>query len=263
MRIEVKNRDEFIETWNGVRNFLFHPEYFEFKKDFPPVEEVVDILRKDEQARVTIPGDLSEDEKAKLAAEFRELPIESVIDRPFALAHFFLHNFYGPGKFLHDFQEKVMIPWRTFLASAGFTWQRCYPIIFISGRNCHSSYHMDNSHVVAWQIWGVKTFNAFQNPSHYAPLDTCVNNPGSLRSVNGPPDHSPDDVLSYRMEKGALLWNQILTPHWVPADDGVAMSVNISHGGIRFGGQFSPNEAILRKRWEDHPDEAWLVDTRY
>lgn len=263
MQIVVKNIDEFLQNWNGQRNFLIHPDYFEFKMDFPPIEEVVDVLRRDEQARVNIPGDLTDGEKETLAEEFRILPIDQVIDRPFSLAHFYLENFYGPGKFLNDFQEKVMIPWRTFLSSAGFTWQRCYPIIFISGRNCSSSYHMDTSHVVAWQVWGVKTFNAFKNPSDYAPLDIAVNKPKSLRRVNGPPDHEPEDVLSYRMEKGDLLWNQLLTPHWVPAGDEVAMSLNISHGGIRHSGQFSSNESALRERWKQHPEEAWLVDTRY
>jgi hypothetical protein len=174
-----------------------------------------------------------------------------------------LQNFYGEGQFLKDFQRKVMIPWRSFLASNGFTWQRCYPIIFISGKHCHSSYHMDTSHVVAWQIWGVKYFNAFKNPYKYAPLDVAVNNRETLRRPYGPPDHEPDDVLSYKMEKGDLLWNQILTPHWVPAGDSVAVSVNISHGGISYGGKFCPNETALRKRWETHPGEAWLVDTRY
>jgi hypothetical protein len=263
MRIEVKHLEALVEHWNGQRNFLIHPELFEFNKEFPPAEEVVDILRKDKNARVTIPGDLKDDEKEQLAQEFRDLPIEKVIDRPFNLAHFHLQNFYGPGQFLNDFQEKVMVPWRTFLSSAGFTWQRCYPIIFISGRNCSSSYHMDTSHVVAWQISGVKTFNGYKNPRDYASLDDAVNNRDALRSVNGPPDHNPDDVLSYRMEKGDLLWNQLLTPHWVPAGDEVAVSVNISHGGISQGGDFSPNETALRKRWEDHPKEAWLVDTRY
>ena len=38
------------------------------------------------------------------------------------------------------------------------------------------------------------------------------------------------------------------------------MSVNISHGGVQHGGLFCPNEQVLRRRWEDHPDEAWLVE---
>ena len=263
MQIIVKNTTEFKAYWNGLQNFLIAPECISFQKEFPPIEEVVDILRKDPQVRITIPGDLSEEEKKEQTESFKSDPIEEVINRPFNVAHFYLQNFYGPGLFLHDFQEKVMIPWRTFLSSAGFTWQRCYPIIFISGKNGSSSYHMDTSHVLAWQICGTKFFNGYKDSYKYSPLDDAVNNRESLRRLNGPPEHDPEDVLSYPMEKGALLWNQLLTSHWVPAGDEVAMSVNISHGGVSYGGEFCPNEVALRKRWEAHPDEAWLVDTRY
>ena len=79
--------------------------------------------------------------------------------------------------------------------------------------------NMDTSHVVAWQIWGIKYFNAFRDPYKYAPLDVAVNNRETLRRPDGPPEHEPDDVLSYKMEKGDLLWNQLLTSHWVPAGD--------------------------------------------
>ena len=82
--------------------------------------------------------------------------------------------------------------------------------------------------------------------------------------LKSPPDHAPDDVLSYFMEPGAMLWNQLLTPHWVEGGrNDIAVSVNISHGGIQHAGQFCPNEQVLRKHWEDHPDEAWLIDQRY
>ena len=43
----------------------------------------------------------------------------------------------------------------------------------------------------------------------------------------------------------------------------IAVSINISHGGLAYQGRFCPNEQVLRARWEEHPDEAWLVDERY
>lgn len=278
----VKTVDELRRRWNGVQNFLIDPELFRFEMDFPPAEEVVDILRRDPDARrtanvpvlghqaeaarslqVQIIGDFSHEEQEERTQAFRTSPIEDIVDSAFTLSHFKLSNFYGPGQFLEEFQDRVMIPWRTFLSSAGLTWQRCYPIIFISGRNRSLPYHVDNSHVVAWQIWGVKTFNAFRNPTHYAPLDDCVNRPEQIQRADGPPDHDPEDVLSYRMEKGDLLWSEPLTPHWVPAGDEIAMSVNISHGGIQYRGELCPHEVALWKRWKEHPEEAWLVDTRY
>ena len=155
-----------------------------------------------------------------------------------------------------------MVPWRTFLASTGLTWMRGYPIIFISGKRRRSQYHVDISHVVAWQIHGVKTFHGFNEPSKYAPIQHVVDNRGEYRSTLPPEGIDPDDVLSYPMEPGDVLWNQLLTPHWVTGtDDEIAVSVNISHGGVQYGGRYCPNEQVLRKRWEDHPDEAWLVET--
>ena len=54
------------------------------------------------------------------------------------------------------------------------------------------------------------------------------------------------------MDPGNLLWNQILTPHWVDASaDGIAISLNISHGGIMRNGEYAPNEKVLR---EHNPD---------
>ena len=264
MQTIVRTVEEFQANWNSERNFLFHPDLIRFDLELPPAEEIVDQLRKDPKSRVQVIGDYPEEERSAREDAFRSAPLESVVDSAFTISHFHLSNFYGPGGFLEEFQAKVMVPWRAFLAGSGFTWQRCYPIIFISGKNCSSSYHVDVSHVVAWQVWGTKIFNSFQNPTYYAPVDVCVNSPTTIRRPDGtPPEHNPDDVMTYRMEKGDLLWNQILTPHWVPAGDDIAVSVNISQSGISFGGQFSPHEQVLRERWEEHPEEAWLVDRRY
>ena len=51
--------------------------------------------------------------------------------------------------------------------------------------------------------------------------------------------------------------------HWVDSEDEVAVSMNISHGGLAYQREFCQNEQVLRKRWEDHPDEAWAADDRY
>ena len=40
-----------------------------------------------------------------------------------------------------------------------------------------------------------------------------VDNRGEYRSTLPPDGIDPHDVLSYPMEPGAVLWNQLLTPH--------------------------------------------------
>ncbi len=258
----ARTPEDFLSVWSDRRNFLIGPKLIAFDTPMPSAEEIVDILRKNPDSRVQFLGMDDGDEKDKLIEKFKTAPLEEIVDLPFSLANFFLHNFYGKGGFLHDFQKDVMIPWRTFLSSVGLTWQRCYPIFFISGKNCSSTYHVDVSHVVAWQVHGVKVFNGFGDPEGHAAVQDIVDNRGDYR-VEVPPGFDPDLILTYRMEPGDILWNQLLTPHWVDSEDEMAVSLNISHGGIAYQKEFCPNEQILRKRWEDHPEEAWLVDERY
>ncbi|MBT3601709.1 MAG: YdeI/OmpD-associated family protein [Candidatus Latescibacteria bacterium] len=264
MQLTAKTSDDFYNLWHQDLNFMLDSELCAFEMEMPSAEEIVDVLRKDPDARVQFLSDeLSEFEQNALAEEFKSAKIEKAAEMSFALAHFYLRNFYGVGQFLQDFQKKVMIPWRMFLTRLGFTWQRCYPIIFISGKGCSSTYHVDISHVLAWQVHGTKHFNGFQKPEEVLPIDKAVNERNDIRQ-NTPPEHDVNDVLPYAMQPGDLLWNQLLTPHWVVAgDDEIAVSVNISHGGVSYAGAFCPREHALRKRWEIHPDEAWLVDERY
>jgi hypothetical protein len=253
---------DLLSVWNDRRNFLIGPELFSFDAELPSSEEIVDILRKHPDSRVQFLGMEDGAENNALIEKFKSAPLEQVIDLPFSLANFFLHSFYEPGAFLQNFQRDVMIPWRTFLSSTGLTWQRAYPIFFISGKNCSSTYHVDVSHVVAWQVHGVKVFNGFKDPEDQAAVQHIVDNRNEYR-YEMPPGADPERVLTYRMEPGDILWNQLLTPHWVDSENEIAVSINISHGGIAYRQEFCPNEQILRNRWVDHPADAWLVDKRY
>lgn len=261
--VTARSPEDFLHLWKETRNFLLGPELIQFDMEFPDAEQIVDILRKHPDAKLGSNRLDDEAAEADLVEKLRNAPLEQIVDLPFNIAMFELHNFYGEGQFLREFQERVMIPWRTFLASSGLTWQRAYPIIFISGKGCSSTYHVDISHVLAWQIHGTKTFHGFRDPNAYGPIQHVVDHRDEY-PLKSPPDHAPDDVLAYFMEPGAMLWNQLLTPHWVEGGrNDIAVSVNISHGGIQHAGQFCPNEQVLRKHWEDHPDEAWLIDQRY
>jgi hypothetical protein len=259
----ARTTEQFLTHWDDSRNFLLGPELIGFDMELPAVEEIVDILRADEKAKINFFETEDEAEVEALRQKFRTAPLEQVIDLPFNLSHFDLNHWYGQTQFLADFQRQVMIPWRTFLSATGLTFMRCYPIIFISGKRRSSQYHSDNSHVVAWQTHGTKTFNGFKDPDKYASARDLVDKKVKPSSLP-PADIDPDDLLPYRMEPGTILWNQLQTPHWVTGcSDEIAMSVNISHGGVQHLGQFSPNEIVLRERWKDHPEEAWLIDERY
>jgi len=261
----ARSTEEFLAHWDDTRNFLLDPELIAFDMDLPPAEQIVDMLRTDEKVKINFFEAEDEHEMEDLRQRFRTAPLEQVIDLPFNLSHFDLQRWYGPGQFLAEFQRQVMIPWRTFLSVAGLTFMRCYPIIFVSGKRRNSQYHADISHVVAWQTHVVKTFHGFKDPDKYAPIQDVVDNRSTYGGSNLPPEGIDlQDILSYRMEPGTLLWNQLQTPHWVTGtDDEIAVSVNISHGGVQYRGQFCPNEQVLRARWKENPDEAWLIDERY
>src|SRR5690606_14304372 len=109
-----------------------------------------------------------------------------------ALAHFKLQKFMGPGQLLEGFEEQVMQPWMKALHEAGFTWNRCYPILFMSGPNCATNYHMDYSHVMAWQTHGTKLFSGLKDPQRWAPLETRIH----AKGIERPEGIAEEDALT-------------------------------------------------------------------
>ncbi|MCF7689868.1 MAG: hypothetical protein K9N01_16375 [Cephaloticoccus sp.] len=250
----VNTWHEFQQRWAGARNFLMAGECVPFAFTVPSLAQVVAELREDPDARIT-PGTRSDRlELTDVAAQFRAMPLTQALKASFGLAHFSLARFDAPGRFLHGFKAGVLDPWQAALRAAGFTFERCYPIVFISGRGCATNYHMDLSHVLAWQIYGTKRFCGLQDPDRWAPRETRVNyKPAEFRRPAG---LSEADALCFNMKPGDVLWNALLTPHWVEAGDEVAMSINLSHGGIRFRGELCPHERELEEHRAAHPELA-------
>jgi hypothetical protein len=245
---------EFKMHWNGVHNFLMEGDCIPFSFDVPPIERVIDEMRKDPSSSIG-PGvkgrSLNLD---SIADKFRKLPIDKAMMSQFSLAHYRLSQFDAPGKFLYGFETRVLQPWQEALKAANFTWTRCYPIVFISGAHCATNYHMDFSHVLAWQIHGTKRFCGLIDPDRWAPRDVRLSyDPARLPM---PEAITPAHSLCYEMKPGDVLWNCLLTPHWVEASDQVAMSINISHGGLRLNGCLCPFEQELEEFRQANPDAA-------
>lgn len=263
MHATAKDWTDLTARWAGPRNFRLAPSLIDFDFAFPPIEQVIDEMRRDDDASIKSGLKASRLElAAQPAAQFRQLPIEQLMERPFALAHFNLARFDAAGKFLHGFGARVLQPWEDALRAQGFAWERCYPIVFISGRGSATNYHMDFSHVLAWQIYGTKLFCGLVDPDHWADSAVRLNyQPGELAR---PVDVREEDSLCYDMRPGDKLWNVLLTPHWVEAGDAPAMSINISHGGLRLKGQLSPNEAELEAFRAANPQQAPArIEQRY
>ena len=149
---------------------------------------------------------------------------------------------------LEGLRTQLVEPWAVALQRAGFAFHRCYPILFITnsgGKPAETSYHMDRSHVVACQIHGRKRWTWLRDPSRWADRETRLNH--TAGQLKRPELLSAGDTVTFDMGPGSVLFNKLLTPHWVEAVDGegVAVSLNISHGGLALNGELTRNEAEL------------------
>jgi hypothetical protein len=246
--------DRFGHDWAGVHNFLMAGELLPFAYDFPPLVQLVDELRRHPEVAI---HSGAKDRSLCLddyREQFRQRPVAELLTEPFSLAHYHLSVFDAPGRCLHGFGERVLRPWQAALAAHGFTWDRCYPIIFISGPESATNYHLDFSHVLAWQIYGTKRFCGLREPDRWCPREMRLTY--QPNRYGRPPALADADALAYDMPPGTALWNALLTPHWVESVAGAAMSVNISHGGLRLHGQLCRHEAELEEFRLRHPEVA-------
>ena len=257
MHRTVTTWDEFRDAWDGALNFLMDGEVVPFADfELPPLDRIVSEVRDHPEARI---GPGTKDAVIRLedaSAAFRALPIERALESSFSLAHFHLSALDHPGAALHGIKERVLDPWQDALRENGFTFERCYPIVFISGRDSASNYHMDFSHVIAWQVYGRKRFCGLRDPNRWAPWRTRVTY--KFGELQRPPEvTSEEHALAYEMNPGDVLWNALLTPHWVESMDAEpAMSINLSHGGLRLNGRLCPFEQDLVDYQAANPETA-------
>lgn len=196
---KITTRAEFQRHWGCHLNFLMGGECIPFDFEFPPVESLVEAVRSDPGARILRGKKGDRADERDISEEFRALPLEEAVEGPFQMSHFNLSSFYGQGEILWGLREQVMTPWRNFLREAGFSWRRCFPILFVSGPDSATNYHMDLSQVLALQVCGIKTFSGFMNPSKWVPLRDSVREDFRER-MSKPRDIPPQEVLFLRHE---------------------------------------------------------------
>ncbi|MCX5431573.1 cupin-like domain-containing protein [Streptomyces sp. NBC_00257] len=248
----VTTPDNFTDLWHLPPNF---PLRIRFEYDFPSAADILDQIRNDAQTRFTVLGDDDWQLRMDRTAAFRTAPLPEILTWPFRLVHFNLSRFYDT--VLPGFQDQIVIPWRTALASRGFTWQRLAPILFLSTHGASSTYHNDNSHGLVWQIEGTKTFHSYLAPDQHLSADAAVL---GETTAEDPPAHDPAARQSVPMHPGDQLWSHALTPHWVTTESPLALSVTLAHGGLCHRGRFSERELALRTYWNKNPAEAWTQD---
>lgn len=234
---------DFNARWDGIENFRMAGECVPFEIDLPPLDRIIEEVRLDEKVIIGsgVKGNRMPLEDCK--AQFLARPVAEAMESSFSITHYELARFDKPGSFFHGGFKAIMEPWTSALRREGFTWDRCNPLMFISGIGCATNYHMDYSQVLACQVYGAKRFCGTRDPERWAPKE--VRFTYDPEKVCRPEDITDEDATCYLMEPKDVLWNTLLTPHWVDAGDRVALSVNISHGGLRRHGRLCKNEQEL------------------
>jgi hypothetical protein len=234
----VTEWDAIQQKWNGLQNFALSREIFPYTFRFPPLDEIVDAVRRDEKTQITRGKYADRLDVGDVAADYRALPIEEAVSAPVQLTHYELDRFMGPSQIFHGLDD-VRRGWERSLAERDFTWTRIYPIFFLSGPGRHTGYHIDQSHVLAWQIVGTKRFVWLKDPERWCPPEVRKSLFDSTKIVR-PTELAPDDETGVDMRSGDVLWNTVLTPHWVFATEETAFSINFAHWGLRHRGELAP-----------------------
>src|SRR5690606_12071450 len=105
----------------------------------------------------------------------------------------------------------------------------------------------------------IKHFHGLREPERHQPAQPLVDEPASRSQITLPANLAANDIVSYVMQPGDVLFNHVVTPHWVEAgDDGAAMSINLSHGGLRCNGKLNRRGELLEARFAQKPGERMV-----
>ena len=244
----VTTWDEFRRKWDSRQNFILRGEVFPFQIIPPGAREVVEALRRNEITRILHGRDCSSplDMTLHHFPEFRELSLDDAVSRRAALAHFDLRDFSGSDKPFDEILD-VMEQWYRALADHGFEWSSTQRAIFLSGPHCHTPYHFDSSYVLAWQLVGTKRWSWLKEPERWCGHPVLLEQADRYEIMTKPLDIGPDDIVTADMHPGDVLWNVMLTPHWVDAFDETTYSINLTHFDLRCDGKFSDIDLELQE----------------
>ncbi|MCE9589953.1 MAG: hypothetical protein K8S99_05455 [Planctomycetes bacterium] len=231
---------DFADRWGGVFNFLMAGELVDFFHfDLPPIDQLVDEVRKSEGV-IFRTGAKQDEFVLEQIADARTMPLEKLFERPFVLAHFKIAAALGaPGQVFHGIEERWVQPWRDRLTANGFTFENIFPILFVSGPNSATQYHMDYTHQLAWQRYGTKHFHGLKDPDRWTTHE--LRGKCELKGMKKPQAITAADTYTLVQTPGTMLWNAVTTPHWVETFNEPAATLTLVHAGLRHNGQLCPH----------------------
>lgn len=260
----VTTWEEFRRKWDGRQNLLLRGEMFPHSFTPPGMETVLDEVRKHEKTRIQH-AYLNEQTSFYATKvddffpEFVDLPIEQALKTPAGVANFEARNFAGPGQVLEGINP-ILDDWYHNLSRHGFDYTGTLRVFFYSCARTNTGYHYDDGYVLAWQITGTKRFCWLKEPDKWCPPELRRETANNYKVMRKPEELTPDDVIECEMHPGDVLWNVMLTPHWVYSLDEPTFSINLVHNGLRCDGRVSDigieYDGIVRERARERALQA-------
>jgi len=206
-------------------------EVFPFEVPRPDLYQVVEQARQHPKTRI-----LSGERGDSIALtfqpptiEFSKLRLSEAVKTPIHLSLFELGRLREAGGALAEVIQGVYLPltqlWRTHRVS----WQKVYPILFLSGPNCSTNYHWDPSSVLIVQLHGRKRLHSLKEPGRWCPPEVLAQQHAGMVK---PADMSDEDILVYELEPGDAIWSPCRAPHWLDAYDETAFTLSIAFTDI-------------------------------
>jgi ribosomal protein L16 Arg81 hydroxylase len=126
----------------------------------------------------------------------------------------------------------VYLPLTRLWQARGLTWQRVYPILFLSGPGCSTNYHWDPSSVLIVQLHGRKRFHSLTEPRRWCPEEVlALAKEGMVR----PEGLTAADIQTCELGPGEAVWSPCRAPHWLDAYEETAFTLSIAFTDIQPG----------------------------
>lgn len=261
----VTSWDEFREKWTGDpgrQNFLLRGAMFPFQMQVSPLDEVLQALIENNTTRILKFRDIETTEDGSTLApadsynELRELPRSEMLDAArqpgVAIAHFDACDLAARGQVFAGLNA-TFDQWYAKLEQHGFTYDTSgtQRACFYSAPHTNTSYHFDSSFVLVYQAVGRKCFCWLKDPDRWCSHDVLRQQADHYDLMVRPKGITPDDVIECEMGPGDVLWNVMLTPHWVYSLDEPTYSFNLTHFDLACEGELSPiGQALVQLRKE-------------
>ncbi len=249
----ITDWQQFRQHWGGLHNFLLDGDLIaDFNYPLPPLERIIEDVRTAPGAfvRSGLKGDAFD--LIDIKTDFCKLPLTEALHSRFVLAHFRLHpTLSGKGQVFEGIDKRWVEPWRQKLRAHGFEFDSVFAILFASGPNSASNYHLDYTHQLAWQRYGAKHFSGLRDPNRWTTLEQrgrC-----ELKGTVKPAGITANDVYSIEQPPGSVLWNAQTTPHWVETFGECAVTLTLVHDQLRMDGRLCPH-AEECDRWREQHD---------